>query len=158
LNAAQADGKLTLSRTVLACLIAAILLLASVAVMQELQISSLESKQQSESLVAPYHSISLQGGEPDLCAAGCNYPAPYLLATIQVNTTSPLRGIDLYVNGTFDIHYVYVNNFTGAMAYIWKSGSPNVQIIMGESYDLLFLATFEDGYICGASITVTASG
>jgi hypothetical protein len=104
-----------------------------------------------------YHSIGLQGGE--LCADGCTYPAPYISEMVFVNSTSPLRSIDLYVNGTFDYHSPFADMTTTPYAIWFKASAPtSIQISARESYELVFVATFEDGVTCNASTVEIASG
>jgi len=44
-----------------------------------------------------------------LCSSNCNYPSPYLSGTVFVNSTVPLRSLQLYINGTSEGTSNYTN-------------------------------------------------
>ncbi len=103
--------------------------------------------------------ISFVQGSASICADSCNYPSPYLSAEVLVDSTSPLRSLQLYVNGTYESTSSYSNNFTTAYVIQYKANPTNqtLPIVSGKAYKVTLIATFQDKSISSASTVVVAS-
>lgn len=92
-----------------------------------------------------------------LCTRNCLFPSPFLLGTVFVNSSVPLQTLQLYINGTFEGTTNYSNKFTNyAIGYKSSPNNPVMPIVSGKSYDVTFVATFQDGSVSNASTVVVA--
>jgi hypothetical protein len=99
--------------------------------------------------------IALQGFS--LCAANCGYPSPYLSGYIYIDGSTPLKSLELVVNGTAQGAQAYGGSNLTAFAIWWKGGFSNPPAVKGDDYNLTFMATFQDGSKASASTDVKAS-
>jgi hypothetical protein len=102
--------------------------------------------------------ISFVQGSTSICTASCNYPSPYLSSEVLVNSTSPLRSLQLYINGTYEGASLYSNNFTTAYVIEYKSNPTNqtLPIVSGKAYEITLIATFQDNSTSSASTRIIA--
>jgi hypothetical protein len=98
--------------------------------------------------------ISLQ--DFSLCPSDCLYPSPYLTGEIYLGGSSPLKSLQLIVNGTDEGVQTYGPGTNIDVILIYKGGFQNPQVIRGEAYVLRFVATFEDNSTASAMTTVVA--
>ena len=97
--------------------------------------------------------IALQGFS--LCPSNCIYPSPYLTGEIYLGGPSPLKTLQLIVNGTDEGTVKYGPTQTDVIL-IYKGGFQNPPAVTGEAYALRFVATFEDGSTSTATTVVIA--
>jgi hypothetical protein len=97
--------------------------------------------------------ISLQSFS--LCPSNCLYPSPYLTGEIYLGGPSPMKTLQLQVNGTDEGVMTYGPAQTDVIL-IYKGGFQNPPVISGEAYVLRFLATFEDNSTASATTVVIA--
>jgi hypothetical protein len=98
--------------------------------------------------------ISLQSFS--LCPSDCIYPSPYLTGEIYLGGPSPLKSLQLIVNGTDEGVQTYGPNTNIDVILIYKGGFQNPPVISGEAYVLRFVATFEDNSTASATTVVVA--
>lgn len=90
-----------------------------------------------------------------LCPSDCLYPSPYLTGEIYLGGPSPLRSLQLIVNGTDEGVVNYGDTQTDVIL-IYKGGFQNPPVVTGEACSLRFIATFEDNSNSTATTVVTA--
>jgi hypothetical protein len=90
-----------------------------------------------------------------LCPSNCVYPSPYLTGEIYLGGPSPLKSLQLIVNGTDEGVVNYGDTQTDVIL-IYKGGFQNTSVVTGEAYSLRFIATFEDNSNSTATTVVTA--
>jgi hypothetical protein len=90
-----------------------------------------------------------------LCPSNCVYPSPYLTGEIYLGGPSPLKSLQLIVNGTDEGVVNYGRTQTDVIL-IYKGGFQNPPVVAGEAYSLRFIATFEDNSNSTATTVVTA--
>ena len=99
--------------------------------------------------------IGLQ--EFGLCSSNCGYPSPYLSGFIYFDGSTPVKSLQLIVNGTAQ----GVQAMTGSTLtrYIewYKGGFTNPTVVKGDTYVLRFLVTFEDNSMASAATVVVAN-
>lgn len=102
--------------------------------------------------------ISIENESVSLCPRNCLYPSPFLSATLFVNSTAPLKWLQLYINGTFESTHTYTNNYTNyAIDYQTSPDNQTLPIMSDNTYIIAFVATFQDGTVSNASTIVFAS-
>ena len=102
--------------------------------------------------------IYIENGSLSLCASNCLYPSPHLSATVFVNSTVPLKSLDLYINNSLEDARNYSNNLTNyAIGYTDTPNNQTLPILPGKSYVILLAAAFEDNRQSNASAFVIAS-
>lgn len=114
---------------------------------------------QSSSSVANIQSKNtIKLGDITLCATNCYYPNQYLGVTVFVNTTTPLRSLNVTIDSTQVSYHGYANNFTNPYAIQYKASfEANVtKIVAGKTYNIIFIATFENKDKFAATKTATA--
>lgn len=94
-------------------------------------------------------------GTFSLCASNCIYPSPHLTGLIYIGGPSPMRSLQLIVNGTAVGSQSYKGNLTN-YALVYKGGFQNPPVVKGQTCTIQFVATFEDGSTAMATTTVTA--
>jgi hypothetical protein len=90
-----------------------------------------------------------------LCPSNCVYPSPYLTGEIYLGGPSPMKTLQLMVNGT-DEGVVTHNQAQTDVILIYKGGFQSPTVVSGEAYSLQFVATFEDGTTSTATTVVVA--
>jgi hypothetical protein len=92
-----------------------------------------------------------------LCSGNCLYPSPYLSGTVFVNSSVPLKTLQLYINGTYEGTSNYTSNFTNyAIGYKSSPTNQSMPIVSGRTYLITLFATFQDESVSSASIVVVA--
>ncbi len=78
---------------------------------------------------------------------------------IRVNSRSQLKGLIVYLNGTYETYSAMspVGTTTYAFQYNTLLQDQIVPIVSGTSYTLEFVAIFKDGTATEASVSLTAS-
>jgi hypothetical protein len=105
-----------------------------------------------------YFQVSRIGlGEMVLCSSDCDYPAPGLSGTVYLNSTSPLKSLQLFVNGTDE----GVRTYDASLSSIdlntqYASGFQSPEVIAHDTYTLKFVVTFEDNSTFTATTEVIA--
>jgi len=90
-----------------------------------------------------------------LCSSNCTYPTPSLSGQVKLNGQSPLKTLQLFVNGTKEGVGVYETGETNfALQYNAAFKSP--EVIAGDSYVIWLLAVFRDNSTALAATTVVA--
>lgn len=94
----------------------------------------------------------------ELCSKDCVYPSPFFEALVGMNASVPLANLRLFVNGTNQGS----QNFSGLCCLaseLWKSGIDNrtMPIVVGRTYSIQFVATFQDNSTYEVSEIVNAS-
>jgi hypothetical protein len=101
--------------------------------------------------------IAISGGM-SLCSSNCNYPGPYLSGTVLVNSTVPLRSIQLFINGTLEGTSNYSNNSTKfAIGYKANPTDQSMPIVSGKTYLIVLVGKFQDNASSVASVVLTAT-
>ena len=103
---------------------------------------------------SPAQSVSL--GSFSLCVSDCYYPAPLLAGTVYFNSTSPVRGFQLTVNGTnenglglgfpisdMNVPFVFKDTLTS-------------RVVAGDDYAITFDFYFNDSTSATAAANVVA--
>jgi hypothetical protein len=92
-----------------------------------------------------------------LCSPDCNYPAPYLSGTVYLNSTSPLRSLQVFINGTSEGIKTYDARLDSiSISTEYESSFQSPQVIYRDTYSVLFVATFEDNVTFSATTEVIA--
>jgi parallel beta-helix repeat protein len=101
----------------------------------------------------PY--ISLQGVELETKSI---YPNPYLCASVFVYASVPLYKLTLFVNGAYEgtSFEPYRNSTSYVEIYKAQPSNQAMPIIAGRTYEITFVATFQDNSISTASASVVA--
>jgi hypothetical protein len=101
--------------------------------------------------------IAISGGM-GLCSHNCNYPSPYLSGTVIVNSTVPLRALQLFINGTSEGTSNYSSSLS-IFTFGYKANPTNqsMPIVSGKTYLIVLVAKFQDNSSSVASVIVTAS-
>jgi len=105
----------------------------------------------------PFQSyISLEGGVE--LETKSIYPTPYLSATIFVNRSVPLSKLTLFINGTLEASGSQGESNKTIYGLIYKAQPSNqaMPIIAGRTYEVTFVAIFEDNSTSTASKIVVA--
>ena len=99
-------------------------------------------------------SVSL--GSFSLCVSGCYYPAPFLAGTVYLNSTSPVRGFLLSVNGTNEngLGFGYPISDTNVPLAFKDTLTSNV--VAGDDYVITFDFYFNDSTSATATANVVA--
>jgi hypothetical protein len=90
------------------------------------------------------------------------YPPPYLSAEILVNATVPLSKLTLFINGTYEETYIHeragleLNQTIYVLLYKAGPNNPAMPIIPGRTYEIMFVAIFQDNSTSTASASVVA--
>jgi cell division protein YceG involved in septum cleavage len=82
-----------------------------------------------------------------------------LEGTVSVNSGSPLDGLIIYLNGTYELYSpLSISNVRQySMEYTTDLSNQTISIIAGKSYLIEFVGLFRDGTASTASIVVNAS-
>jgi len=133
------------------------------------QTTGVSPSNQTTTIVSGTNSLPVNYSQPrnfividsgmTLCSTNCGlYPSPFLSGTVFVNSTIPLRTLQLSVNGTFESSQNYSNNFTNyAIEYKLSPNNQSMPIISGKMYFVVLVATFLDTSQSIGSIVVKAS-
>lgn len=91
-----------------------------------------------------------------LCTTDCGYPLPGLSGTVSFQATSPLRSLDVSINGTDQGTVAYHNSSLTSidLETQYDSGPPVPPIVAHDVYVLHFVLVFEDGSTVTASETL----
>lgn len=95
-----------------------------------------------------YFQVSRIGvGELVLCSQNCGYPLPGLSGDLYVNSTSPVRSLQVFVNGTDQGTVTFDKNLSSIdlSAQYSLSSAEARQVAAHHTYSLRFVVTFEDG-------------
>lgn len=90
-----------------------------------------------------------------LCPSNCGYPAPYLSGFIYFGGPSPLKSLQLFVNGTDEGTGTYDTGLANFVMW-YKGGFQHPEVVSGDAYVLRFVAVFEDNSMAMATTTVKA--
>ena len=131
------------------------------------QTTGVSPSNQTTTLVSGTNSLPVNYSQPrnfividnmTLCSTNCLNPSPFLSGTVFVNSTIPLRTLQLSINGTFESSQNYSNNFTNyAIAYKLSPNNQSMPIISGKMYFVVLVATFLDSSQSIGSIVVKAN-
>ena len=96
------------------------------------------------------HKISLSGFSLT--------PAGSLRGTISVDSQSPLTGLIVYFNGTYELYSGVANSNSSKYSILYGAVLvPTQLIVAGKVYSLEFIALFKDGTATIASTQVSAA-
>ncbi len=100
--------------------------------------------------------ISLEGGVE--LATKSIYPTPYLSTDVFVNRSVPLSKLSLFINGTLEASGSQGESDRTVYGIVYKAQPSNQEmpIIAGRTYEVTFVATFEDNSTSTASVIVVA--
>jgi hypothetical protein len=92
-----------------------------------------------------------------LCSPDCNYPAPYLSGTVYLNSTSPLRSLQVFINGTSEGVRTYNARLDSIdISTEYESSFQSPRVVSHGTYSVLFVVTFEDNATFSATTEVIA--
>jgi hypothetical protein len=92
-----------------------------------------------------------------LCSPDCNYPAPYLSGTVYLNSTSPLRSLQVFINGTSEGVRTYDARLDSIdISTEYESSFQSPRVVSHETYSVLFVVTFDDNATFSATTEVIA--
>jgi hypothetical protein len=132
------------------------------------QTTGVSPSNQTTTIVSGTNSLPVNYSQPrnfividsmTLCSTNCGLnPSPFLSGTVFVNSTIPLRTLQLSINGTFESSQNYSNNFTNyAIAYKLSPINQSMPIISGKTYFVVLVATFLDTSQSIGSIVIKAN-
>lgn len=104
-----------------------------------------------------FHVSRIGYGNIVLCSPGCNYPAPFLSGKVYLNSTSPLRSLEVFINGTDEGVRAYNASLSSiTLQTQYESSFPSPQIVYRGTYAVRFVVTFEDNSTFSATTDVIA--